>query len=413
MAEPTVKAEPGSPAYVDDLSHDDDVYEETGDLEFSNRNTDSQTNMNDKMFLVRLPKYLWESWDKLEEDEPIQIGTIRKWETEHSKWVGQGMNRHMQLEKLNHFKMLLFDRPEHKAIPKEYDLEVTDMTVNNTFLFTEQDLASHRLKNKIKTEQQKAGIPQNLIRASWASQNETQPDENTNNHTTGYRYDRRDRRYIPYRKAVPKKTVLYGRFRHELNCAPVDNEEARQLLRDRVREATEPKRRIEVMSIADSASKTVLQSGSGAALDKFSTFIVSPTVPERLDETSNWPYRAKKSTQKPATKSKKQESKATRVSEGELRDMLNTCFKKYSYWSMKALRQETQQPEAYLRENLELIADLHKSGTFANLWSLKDEFKTSSQLVPGQSEVAPDAHIMDGDVSEFEGDDDGDKKMED
>ena len=99
------------------------------------------------------------------------------------------------------------------------------------------------------------------------------------------------------------------------------------------------------------------------------------------------------------------------MSQGELRDLLNSCFKKYTYWSMKALRAETLQPEAYLRENLELIADLHKSGSFANHWSLKEEYRSSTNIATS-NEAAPDANI-DPDGSEFEGDDEeGVVKME-
>ncbi|KAJ2892279.1 putative transcription initiation factor iif protein [Zalerion maritima] len=394
MADPTVKPEPGSPG-MEALPHEDDVYEDAGDLEFCNRDSTGNPNLNDKMFFVRLPKYLWESWSHLDDDAEIQIGTIRKWEAQEPVAVGYGKNRRTEMKTENRFKMLLHgDRPEHQAIPKEYDLEVTEPAVMNTFLFTEQDLPSYRFKNKVKAEQQKAGIPQNLIRSSWASQSDTHGTDGNNansNSNSNSRYgDRRGRRYTPYRKAVPKKTTIQGRFRHELNCAPVNNEEARQLLRSRVRDATQPKRTMELMSMMQSAGQNVIHQGTAGAFDKFQNFI--------------------KTNEKPVTKQKKQEAKATRVSQGELRDMLNACFKKFTYWSMKALRAETQQPEAYLRENLELIAELHKSGSFANHWSLKEEFRSSSAT--GANAVAPIASA-DPDGSEFEGDEeDATTKME-
>ena len=46
------------------------LYEDDqGDIDFSHY----QTNM----FLARLPKYLWQSWDSLDDDEEIEIGTLR------------------------------------------------------------------------------------------------------------------------------------------------------------------------------------------------------------------------------------------------------------------------------------------------------------------------------------------------
>ncbi len=48
-----------------------DLYEDAGDLEF---NTD--TNFQ-RLYLARVPKFLWEAWEKLDDDAEIQIGTIR------------------------------------------------------------------------------------------------------------------------------------------------------------------------------------------------------------------------------------------------------------------------------------------------------------------------------------------------
>lgn len=61
--------------------------------------------------------------------------------------------------------------------------------------------------------------------------------------------------------------------------------------------------------------------------------------------------------------------------QNELLDRIFECFRRYNYWSMKAFRTELQQPEAYLRETLEKVAVLAKSGKFATHWSLKSENK--------------------------------------
>lgn len=82
-------------------------------------------------------------------------------------------------------------------------------------------------------------------------------------------------------------------------------------------------------------------------------------------------------------------------------DRIFQCFREYNYWSMKALKAAIPQPEVYLRTTLEKVANLHKTGRFANQWSLRDGFQAAQ-------EAAPDANIEDDDDEEDE-----DVKMED
>lgn len=92
--------------------------------------------------------------------------------------------------------------------------------------------------------------------------------------------------------------------------------------------------------------------------------------------------------------------------ENELLDKIYTCFRRYKYWPMKALRAELQQPEAYLRETLDKIAVLDKSGRFATHWHLKME---QGDFEGVGDEVAPMTN-MDGnnesDIGDEEDDDD-------
>lgn len=58
-------------------------------------------------------------------------------------------------------------RPEieaHKELPKEYDMDVTNHEVNNTFVFSEQDLPSFAAKNKERANALAQGIPAHLLR---------------------------------------------------------------------------------------------------------------------------------------------------------------------------------------------------------------------------------------------------------
>lgn len=73
---------------------------------------------------------------------------------------------------------------------------------------------------------------------------------------------------------------------------------------------------------------------------------------------------------------KPQENKAARIPEDVLLDRLLRAFKEYKYWPLRALKQRTNQPEAYLKETLQKIAYLVKTGQFANNWTLKEEAMT-------------------------------------
>lgn len=72
---------------------------------------------------------------------------------------------------------------------------------------------------------------------------------------------------------------------------------------------------------------------------------------------------------------------------------------------MKALRQKLQQPDSYLRQVLEEVAVLHKSGRFANHYGLSDAYKDKAGS--DAKEEAAEA------VEEGEGDDDEDDELED
>lgn len=74
---------------------DDDIYEDTGDLEF---NTDPAY---EKLFLARIPKYLWQEWSKLDDDAEIHLGTIRITDvTDSSGKTKVGFVRQVGMKKL-------------------------------------------------------------------------------------------------------------------------------------------------------------------------------------------------------------------------------------------------------------------------------------------------------------------------
>lgn len=66
---PKIKIESDSVAGSPSTHTDDELYEDAGDLDFAGS--------TQGLYLTRIPKFLWETWSKLEDDEEIQLGTIR------------------------------------------------------------------------------------------------------------------------------------------------------------------------------------------------------------------------------------------------------------------------------------------------------------------------------------------------
>lgn len=65
----SVKLEPQSLDEPTSTFSDEDLYEDTGDLDY--------TASTQALLLARIPKFLWENWTQLGDDDEIEIGTIR------------------------------------------------------------------------------------------------------------------------------------------------------------------------------------------------------------------------------------------------------------------------------------------------------------------------------------------------
>lgn len=89
--------------------------------------------------------------------------------------------------------------------------------------------------------------------------------------------------------------------------------------------------------------------------------------------------------------------------QNELLDRIFECFRQYQYWPFKTLKAKLQQPEAYLKQTLEMVAHLVKSGDFAMTWELKPEAQQSNYAAmsygDAKAELPPGAENYD-DVSE-------------
>ena len=69
LLESKIKPDPDSIGNSPAAQTDEDIYEDTGDLDFAGS--------DQGFYLTRLPKFLWDSWSKLDDNQEIQIGTIR------------------------------------------------------------------------------------------------------------------------------------------------------------------------------------------------------------------------------------------------------------------------------------------------------------------------------------------------
>jgi TFIIF, beta subunit HTH domain len=104
------------------------------------------------------------------------------------------------------------------------------------------------------------------------------------------------------------------------------------------------------------------------------------------------------------------ENRASRLPKNVLIDNLLELFQYYKYWGLRELKQKTNQPDAYLREVLNEIATMWKSGDLNGKWELKPEFKERDAVTNYAEGMAPEAADSDADLGE---DDDENETFED
>jgi transcription initiation factor TFIIF subunit beta len=165
--------------------------------------------------------------------------------------------------------LLRSDLALHQCIPKEYDLDMWEdaKDVKNTFIFSEQDLPGFKSKMGDGFDPSTANLPPRLTQKKPGKpMGERQPFD-------------RSRKFQPYvRRAIPKKTTLAGKVKHEVNCVAVDNAESAYLMAVRTMEAMKPKT---TTLHATNESARFVEMGTVRDQDVFGGFIVSH-VPREL-----------------------------------------------------------------------------------------------------------------------------------
>ena len=177
------------------------------------------------------------------------------------------------------------------------------------------------------------------------------------------------------------------------------------LRENRRREKEKPK--IQMMKDAD--NNNVVIPGNLASSGQFGDLIVRTVgkltcIAEMLT--------VKQSITGPAKGRKKE--KAARMPQNELMDMIFDCFKDYKYWTLASLKQRLRQPEAFLKETLDKVASLTRSGLMTGKYQLKPDaapiqYGDAEAFNNVKAEAAPDADPNGPDIT----DDDEDEEMED
>jgi transcription initiation factor TFIIF subunit beta len=193
---------------------------------------------------------------------------------------------------------------------------------------------------------------------------------------------------------------MLGQIKAEFTCTPRDNDEYR-----RIRAAKEEAEKAK-------HSKYTLISGAEAAI------LHTKSMKDHQFDTGAAKLDRKKA----------QENKATRMDENELIDALAGLFRKFRFWPLASLKKELNQPADYLKQTLQKIGTLIKTGQAANHWTLNDtyleslklgdelrlrRFKEESDQKFKSEEFAPEAEDADGDLSMGEEGDDGDDDDDD
>lgn len=148
-----VKPEPDSKEGLAGIPLDDDLYEDAGDFDMSGSGQD--------VWLTRIPRMLWENWSQLDDDEEIEIGTVRvegpatdikRVRISVLSLAGERMLTSILLQ----ISLRLNDKQENQGIPKDYNLKRQNIlpdrkayAVQNTFVFTEKDLPGYKDKAQI------------------------------------------------------------------------------------------------------------------------------------------------------------------------------------------------------------------------------------------------------------------------
>lgn len=263
-------------AFADEMNLDNDEefeYEDTDDIDLKGRENEA--------WLIKLPAFIFDKWQDVADDD-IELARVQFFVD--SRGIGSQPPK-------KSYKFILSDIEKHENEPKEYDLEVIDENVADTFLF----------------------------------------------------YQNRD----------DDSVDMAATATHNFIVKPTFGSDYSKKVRERTIKASTPARAIKMIEDNENRGAYVPPGASAAAIAKFGNLVQKkPKVP--IDQ------------------------KTTRMPKNELIDLLFGAFERYTYWTLRGLKDYAKQPESYLKDVLNEIAILDKRGSYNNCYHLKPEYSLSS-----------------------------------
>lgn len=342
------------------LSDPEDYLEEDESLDMN------LTTGNQKVWFVKLPRYLAERWTNPDNLNGQQLGQVKIRNN-------TGANGKRKLE----VKLVLNDSAD-ESIPHEYDLSILNTQVSNSYVFSEENLT--RFKQEV-TEVSEIPNQPELREFDDQSEQVARPNQYFRVLKNG---DTGEKKFIPFVKTIPKKTSLVGKIVHDCQIVPLKSDRRyAHVSASRLRmPLTQERPKVTFLNEIPG----VVQSQAGPSIHgRGNSMFLKSTAPRN-----------------------KADGRATRMPKKDLLDLLFRLFEEYEYWSMKGLKDRTRQPETYLKESLELIANLIKKGPYTSKYNLKPEYKKLRD-----AERAARLGQTMGDDDNDNKDDDDDIEMED
>lgn len=313
-----------------------------------------------QVWLVKVPKFLIDGWSRIQQDD-VPLGHVRVYDPDENG------NQPMELilPESPAWPIPIEDplvRSQFAHMPRKYDMKLTSSTsetyAKNLYAFEEELIDEDDVASDL-------GVDEDVV-----------PDS----------VDIKGPRSTGPARGVHKKrrkTALTGTVTNETSVQPQKLQapvtlsteskpllragqsrslltpEYREILRRRRIESSTPKRSVIMMESGDTGMNNMLAAGVGKGhIKPRATNIVAGAMQSRSGDSTE---------------------KFARMPRNELLDLLFNLFDKYSHWSLKRLREETQQPYVYLREVLSTIANQHHNGPYAGSWSLKREYSEGSR----------------------------------
>ncbi|KAF2161810.1 hypothetical protein M409DRAFT_27866 [Zasmidium cellare ATCC 36951] len=352
---PEIKLDPAdSPTKLAEI----DEFEDDTDLIFPTPEMQGQG-----AWLVKVSRDMWKAWNDIYQSQPddaeVEVGRLRVY---HAKPGDDPNSQKVEL--------LLNDGLEQqKALPSVYNLEMKENSYQNTVVFSEKDLDRHRAKQIGHTRNLTAGKPSGI------------PGKSD-------RYG--PRKPGSYRTAIPKQTILAPPIINEAVAKPAEDKTSLDFFKRQYDAAMSQGRKATILPYVDKG----FHPGAASAGFTFGSITSRPGK---------------------GFKKKEPKEKNVRMPEDKLLDALQQCFRQYPYWSMSALRGHLRQPDVWIKEVLDKIAVLVRSGDFTGNYKLNDntarllnisDLELKEEAAPIKSEVESDQGTGDemGDDDEDLGD---------